>query len=75
MTESDITFICEQARKERVLLTMIGVLLSVSLVALFISTNEVSKDKLQQEANAKARCKSAGGEMGYSKCYKDGREI
>nr|DAE05955.1 MAG TPA: hypothetical protein [Myoviridae sp. ctNYa18] len=25
--------------------------------------------------NTYARCKSAGGEMGYSKCYKDGKEI
>lgn len=22
-----------------------------------------------------ARCKTAGGQMGYSKCYKDGKEI
>lgn len=75
MTESDITLVCEQSRKERVLLTMIGVLLSVSLVGLLISMNEVSKDKLQQKANAKARCESAGGKMGYSKCSKDGKEI
>ncbi len=25
--------------------------------------------------NIEARCKSLGGEWGYSKCYKDGREI
>nr|DAP05217.1 MAG TPA: hypothetical protein [Caudoviricetes sp.] len=25
--------------------------------------------------NTYARCKSAGGEMGYSKCYKNGKEI
>lgn len=75
MTESDITLICEQSSKERVLLMLIGVLLSVSLVGLFISMNEVSKDKLQQKANAKARCESIGGKMGESKCYKDGREI
>lgn len=28
-----------------------------------------------QNKNTEARCKSAGGEMGYSKCYKDGKEI
>lgn len=28
-----------------------------------------------ENGNTYARCKSAGGEMGYSKCYKDGREI
>lgn len=25
--------------------------------------------------NIEARCKSLGGEWGYSKCYKDGKEI
>lgn len=25
--------------------------------------------------NTKARCKTVGGEMGYSKCYKNGKEI
>jgi hypothetical protein len=25
--------------------------------------------------NTEARCKTVGGEMGYSKCYKDGKEI
>lgn len=57
------------------MLMTIGVVLSVTLVALFISMNEVSKDKLEQKGNAKARCESIGGKMGYSKCYKDGREI
>ena len=28
-----------------------------------------------QYTNTKARCKTVGGEMGYSKCYKDGKEI
>ena len=28
-----------------------------------------------QNMNTYARCNSAGGQMGYSKCYKDGREI
>ena len=25
--------------------------------------------------NIEARCKSLGGEWGYSKCYKDGKEV
>lgn len=29
----------------------------------------------ERSRNVEARCKSLGGEMGYSKCYKDGREI
>lgn len=28
-----------------------------------------------QNMNAEARCESAGGKMGYSKCFKDGKEI
>ena len=28
-----------------------------------------------QYMNTKARCKTVGGEMGYSKCFKDGKEI
>ena len=75
MTESDITLVCEQSRKERILLLLIGVLLSVLLVALFILTNEMSKDKLERNANAKARCESMGGKIGYSKCFKNGKEI
>ena len=29
----------------------------------------------ERSRNVEARCKSLGGEMGYSKCYKDGKEI
>lgn len=28
-----------------------------------------------QNMNTEARCKTVGGKMGYSKCYKDGKEI
>lgn len=28
-----------------------------------------------QNMNTEARCKTVGGEMGYSKCYKDGKEV
>jgi hypothetical protein len=28
-----------------------------------------------QNMNTEARCKTVGGEMGYSKCYKNGKEI
>ena len=28
-----------------------------------------------ENMNTAARCKTVGGEMGYSKCYKDGKEI
>ena len=29
----------------------------------------------EHSRNIEARCKSLGGQMGYSKCYKDGKEI
>ena len=28
-----------------------------------------------ENMNTEARCKTVGGKMGYSKCYKDGKEI
>lgn len=28
-----------------------------------------------QNMNTEARCKTVGGEMGYSKCFKNGKEI
>nr|DAS60195.1 MAG TPA: chitin synthase regulator [Caudoviricetes sp.] len=28
-----------------------------------------------QNKNTEARCKTVGGEMGYSKCFKNGKEI
>lgn len=29
----------------------------------------------EHSRNIEARCKSLGGQMGYSKCYKNGKEI
>lgn len=29
----------------------------------------------ERSRNIEAHCKSLGGQMGYSKCYKDGQEI
>ena len=75
MISSEIIFDCEPSRKERILLMIIGVVLSVTLVALLILTNENSKDKLERNANAKARCESMGGKIGYSKCFQNGKEI
>lgn len=55
----------------------------VAIIALAIAAFFVLLIKFAQEAtnwlgegdNTYARCKSAGGEMGYSKCYKNGKEI
>ena len=30
---------------------------------------------VEHSRNIEARCKSLGGEMGYSKCYKNGKEV
>lgn len=39
----------------------------------WITIVDISEDR--QITETKARCKTAGGQMGYSKCYKDGKEI
>lgn len=44
------------------------------LVALAIWA-EASFNRSVEVTNTEARCESAGGKMGYSKCYKDGKEI
>lgn len=35
---------------------------------------QISEQEVQNK-NTEARCKTVGGEMGYSKCYKNGKEI
>lgn len=39
----------------------------------WITIVDMSEDR--QRTETKARCKTVGGQMGYSKCYKDGKEI
>lgn len=46
-----------------------------ALFALLIVWAIQMSEQEVQNTNTYARCKSAGGQMGYSKCYKDGREI
>lgn len=61
--------------KVEVLILATGVLILIScVVALTIlGINDMVNDR--QIRDVKARCKTVGGEMGYSKCYKDGKEI
>jgi len=47
----------------------------VVLFALLIKSAQEVADQLNENDNTYARCKTAGGEMGYSKCYKNGKEI
>lgn len=49
------------------LVTIVGCLFIVWMIQM--------SDQELQNMNTEARCKSAGGEMGYSKCYKNGKEI
>lgn len=42
---------------------------------LFIAWMLQMSEQELQNMNTEARCKTVGGEMGYSKCYKDGKEI
>lgn len=46
-----------------------------ALFALLIAWAIQMSEEDVQNMNTYARCKTVGGEMGYSKCYKDGREI
>jgi len=61
--------------KVEVLILATGVLILIScVVALTIlGINDMANDR--QIRDVKARCKTVGGEMGYSKCYKNGKEI
>lgn len=53
------------------------VLIVVSVVGFvligWITIVDMSEDR--QITETKARCKTVDGQMGYSKCYKDGKEI
>lgn len=42
---------------------------------LFIAWILQMSEQEVQNMNTEARCKTVGGEMGYSKCFKDGKEI
>lgn len=50
---------------------MVGI---IFVVAAIMWASSMSEQNIEI-TNTEARCKSAGGKMGYSKCYKDGREI
>lgn len=59
--------------------SLVGILVVIFLpvVVLFLFTVwqlQLSEQEIQNK-NTEARCKTVGGEMGYSKCYKDGKEI
>lgn len=56
-------------------ISAIIILVIATLFALFIAWVFQMSEQELQNMNTEARCKTAGGEMGYSKCFKDGKEI
>ena len=58
---------------------VLGVFVLIISIIVFLHWVAVWEDQMSereaQYTNTKARCKTVGGEMGYSKCYKDGKEI
>ena len=56
--------------------TAVIAFLSLLVFALLLGLiSSISSYDLDKQSELSARCKSAGGEMGYSKCYKNGKEI
>jgi hypothetical protein len=59
---------------------LIGIIIAASLPIiatgslLVVWELQMNEQEIQNK-NTEARCKTVGGEMGYSKCYKDGKEI
>lgn len=62
------------SRSNVAFVAIIALAIVTSLVLLGKFALEVD-NRLSEHDNTYARCKSVGGEMGYSKCYKNGREI
>ncbi len=58
---------------------VLGVFVLIISIIVFLHWAAVWEDQMSereaQYTNTKARCKTVGGEMGYSKCYKNGKEI
>lgn len=58
---------------------VLGVFVLIISIIVFLHWAAVWEDQMSereaQYTNTKARCKTVGGQMGYSKCYKDGKEV
>lgn len=66
--------------KSKIDLVLVGVVVVVilSIIATGYLIVVLALQMHEQEIenmNTEARCKTVGGKMGYSKCYKDGKEI
>ena len=56
-----------------ILATEVLIAISCAVALIILGVNDMVND--HQIRDIKARCKTVDGEMGYSKCYKNGREI
>lgn len=58
--------------------SVVDFIMTISLIVagcLFVAWIFQISEQEVQNMNTEARCKTVGGQMGYSKCYKDGKEI
>lgn len=66
--------------KSKIDWVLLGIIVAVSLpiiaagCLLVVWTVQMSEQEIEN-MNTEARCKTVGGEMGYSKCYKNGKEL
>lgn len=66
--------------KSKIDWVLVGIIIAASLPiiitgSLLVTWEFQMNEQEIQNKNTEARCKTVGGEMGYSKCYKDGKEI
>lgn len=68
----------KNAEPQDVVIVLGAFVLIISIIVLLhwaaVWEDQMSEREAQNK-NIEARCKTVGGEMGYSKCYKDGKEI
>jgi len=56
------------------IIAIIALAIAALFALLFAWQFKISEKEIQN-MNTEARCKTVGGKMGYSKCYKNGKEI
>lgn len=61
--------------KGTIFFTVVLTVLGIAFIILVVINGNKSIMRSIELEDTEARCKSAGGEVGYSKCYKNGKEI
>lgn len=66
--------------KSKIDWVLVGIIIAASLPiiitgSLLVTWEFQMSEQEAQNKNTEARCKTVGGKMGYSKCYKGGKEI